>query len=126
MLSQHAIRILLVDDVESWRNQTRSILKARPEWNIIGEASDGHEAVEKASEMQPDIILLDIEMPSLNGIEAAKIIRQRCPKSKILVVSTDGDADIRNAAIREGAVGYVVKTNARNELLDAITKALSC
>src|SRR5215831_13141788 len=81
MASSHQARILLVDDFAPWRDQLRSLLEARTDWRIIGEASDGREAVEKATEMQPDIVLLDVGMPSLNGIEAAKII-QRCPKSK--------------------------------------------
>lgn len=118
------VSVLLVDDYAPWRDQLRSILKMRPEWNIIGEAADGPDAIEKATEMQPDIILLDVGMPSLSGIEAAKIIHQRSPKSKILFVTQDGDADVRNAAMRVGAVGYVLKSNAGNELLDAITTAL--
>jgi DNA-binding NarL/FixJ family response regulator len=117
-------RFLIADDFAPWRDQLRLLLGTRPEWRIIGEACDGQEAIEKAAEMQPDIILLDVGMPLLNGIEAAQIIRQRCPKSKILFVTQDGDVDIRNAAMRVGAVGYVLKANAANELLDAITSAL--
>jgi len=120
----HQARILVADDFAPWRDQLRSFLKKRPEWNIVGEACNGQEAVEKATEMQPDIILLDVGMPSLNGIEAAKIICQRCPKSKILFVTQDGDADIRNAAIGVGATAYVLKANAGTELLDAIATAL--
>ena len=118
------IRTLLVDDFAPWRDQLRSILKSRPECDIVGEASDGQEAVEKATEMQPDIILLDLGMPRLNGMEAAKIIHQKCPNSKILFVTQETDGDIRNAAIQVGAVDYVLKSNAGNKLLDAITTAL--
>ena len=125
MASAHQARILVVDDYPPWRNQIRLILKARPEWNIIGEASDGQEAVEKAIELQPDIVLLDVGMPSQNGIEAAKIILQRCPKSKIVFVTQDGDSDVRNAAMQVGAAAYVPKGNAGTELLDAINIALS-
>jgi len=117
-------RFLVADDFAPWRDQLRLLLGTRPEWRIIGEACDGQEAIEKATEMQPDIILLDVGMPLLNGIEAAKIIRQQCPKSKILFVTQDGDVDIRNAAMSVGAVDYVLKTDAANELLDAITRAL--
>ena len=119
----HQTRILVVDDYAPWRDQLRSILETRPEWNIIGEASDGREAVEKATELQPDIILLDVGMPYLNGIEAAKIIHQRCPKSKIVFVTQDGDSDIRNSAMRVGAAAYVLKTSADRELLEAIASA---
>jgi len=120
----HVCRILVVDDFAPWRDQLRSLLETRSEWNIVGEAADGKEAIEKAAEMQPDITILDIGIPLLNGIEAAKIIRQRCPKSKVLFVTADGDADVRDAATQVGAVGYVLKANAGNELLSAITKAL--
>jgi len=123
MASSHQARILLVDDFAPWRDQLRSLLEARTDWRIIGEASDGREAVEKATEMQPDIVLLDVGMPSLNGIEAAKII-QRCPKSKILFVTQNGNGDIRKAALRLGAAGYVLKAHAAGELLNAITTAL--
>jgi DNA-binding NarL/FixJ family response regulator len=102
-MTLHQARILIVDDTAAWRHQLRLLLKQHPEWNIIGEASDGQEAIEKATEMQPDIVLLDVGMPFLNGIEAAKIIHQRCPKSRILFVTQDGDVDIRDAAMRVGA-----------------------
>jgi len=118
-------RILLVDDFAPWRDKLRSLLKVRPEWNIIGEACDGQEAIRKASEMQPDIVLLDVGMSPLNGIEAAKVIHHRSPKSKILFVTQDGDDDIRNAAMQVGAVGYVLKMNAAHELADVISSALN-
>jgi len=118
--------ILVVDDFAPWRDQIRSLLTARPAWKIIGEASDGREAVEKASELDPDIILLDVDMPRLNGIEAAKLIRRRCPRSRIVFVTQDGDDDIRDAAMRAGAMAYIRKANAGTELADAITSALNC
>lgn len=117
-------RILVVDDFAPWRNQLRSLLKTRPEWNVIGEASDGQEAIDKATEMDPDVVLLDIGMPSLNGIEAATIIRQRCPNSEILFVTQEYDDDVRNAAMRTGAAGYVLKMDVVTELVDAISAAL--
>jgi DNA-binding NarL/FixJ family response regulator len=124
MSGMRQARILVVDDVAAWREQIRSLLKAHAEWTVIGEAADGKEAIQKAAELGPDIILLDIGMPALNGIEAAKIIRQTCPKSKILFVTQDGDHDIRDEAMRAGALGYVLKTNAAHELVNAISTAL--
>jgi DNA-binding NarL/FixJ family response regulator len=124
MAPPHQVSILVVDDFAAWRQQLRSMIEMRPGWSIIGEASDGQEAIEKATEMRPDIILLDVAMPSMNGIEAARVIHQRCPKSKILFVTQDGDSDIRNAAMQVGAMGYVLKSKAGNELLDAIAVAL--
>lgn len=121
---KNRIRILLVDDLAAWRNQLRSLLKTRPGWDIIGEASDGQEAIEKAIEVRPDIVLLDVGMPFVNGIEAAKIIHRTCPKSKILFVTQEADRDVRNAAMQVGAVDYVLKANAGHELLNAITTAV--
>jgi DNA-binding NarL/FixJ family response regulator len=120
---ENCLRILVADDFKPWRDQVRALLKTRPDWEIIGEVSDGLEAVEKATDLQPDIVLLDIGMPSLNGIEAAKIIRQKSPKSRILFITQDGDVDVRNEA-RQLGDGYLVKANAGNELLDAIATVL--
>jgi len=125
MSGMRQVRILVVDDVAAWRRQIRSLLKTHPEWTLIAEASDGKEAVERATELQPDIILLDVGMPVLNGIEAAKIIRERCPNSRILFVTQDGDRDIRDEAMRAGALGYVLKTNAAHELVNVISSALN-
>jgi len=118
-------RILVVDDVAVWRSQIRSLLKDHPEWTVIGEACDGKEAIQKATELQPDIILLDVGMPALHGIEAAKVIRQRCPNSSILFVTQDGDRDIRDEAMRTSALAYILKTNAAHELVSAISTALN-
>src|SRR5437879_13077569 len=84
-----SIRILIADDYEGWRRQVRLLFQARPEWQVIDEASDGSEAVQKAEELKPDLILLDIGLPKLNGIEAALRIRQLSPSSKILPKSAD-------------------------------------
>jgi DNA-binding NarL/FixJ family response regulator len=116
--------VLVVDDFEPWRDEIRRILQARPEWKIVSEACDGLEAVRQATELQPDIVLLDLALPTLNGIDAAKIIREKCPKSKIVFVTENTDSEIREAAIGTGASGYVVKTNVARDLLDAIAAAL--
>lgn len=126
MASPQQVRFLVVDDFADWRDQLCSLLRTRPEWSIVGEASDGQEAIEKATQMQPDVILLDVQMPSLNGIEAAKTIHQRCPTSMIFFVSQNGDVDVRDEAMRVGAAGYVHKADAGRDLLDAITTALDC
>jgi len=118
-------RVLLVDDFEPWREQVRSILQTRPELRVVAEVADGLQAVQKAQELKPDLILLDIGLPSLSGIEAAKIIRERCSQSKIVFVTENTDSEIREAAMASGASGYVVKTtNIAHELLDAIAAAL--
>ncbi len=118
------IRILLADDFEDWRRQVRLVLRARPEWQVIAEASDGREAVQKAEDLKPDLILLDIGLPKINGIEAARRIRQCCPSSKIIFLSQNKDLDIVRAALGTGALGYLRKTDARRELLPAVDAVL--
>ena len=90
---------------------------------VIGEVSDGLEAVEKAVELKTDLILLDIGLPTLNGIEAARQIHERVPESRIIFVSQESSADIVEEALRTGAWGYVVKANAGSQLLAAVDAA---
>ena len=116
--------ILIVDDFPGWRAQVRQILAAHPEWKIISEASDGREAVQEASELQPDIVVLDIALPLLNGIEAAKMIRQKSPKSKIVFLTQDNDSDLMNAALGIGQTTYVPKAKAAIRLCDAVAASL--
>jgi DNA-binding NarL/FixJ family response regulator len=118
------IRILVVDDYKDWRDQVRSLLRARPEWQIICEVSDGLEAVLKAQELKPDLILLDIGLPKLNGIEAARRIRQHSPNSKILFLSMDNSRDIVQVALGTGGLGYVFKAHAQSDLLPAVEAVL--
>ena len=118
------IRILVVDDYKEWRHQVFLFLQARPEWKIICEASDGSEAVRKAEELKPDLILLDIGLPELNGIEAARRIRQLSTSSKIVFLSLNNDRDIVRVALSTGALGYVLKTDARSELVPALDAVL--
>ena len=119
-----SISILVVDDYKDWRNQVRLLLQERPEWQIICEASDGLEAVQKAEELKPDLILLDIGLPKLNGIEAARQIRKVSQESKILFLSADNSPDAVQAALGTGASGFVHKARAPSELLPAIDTVL--
>jgi DNA-binding NarL/FixJ family response regulator len=100
------------------------MLQARPELQVIGEVSDGLEAVRKAQELHPDLILLDIGLPGLNGIEAARQIRRLSPESKIVFVSQESSADVVQQAFSLGACGYVVKMDAGRELLAAVDAVL--
>lgn len=111
--------ILIVDDYERWRRFVLGFLQKEPELQVIAEASDGLDAVRKVRELQPDLILLDIGLPTLNGIEAARRIRQISPNSKILFFSENRSAAIVEEAMRCGARGFVLKSDA-NELLPAI------
>jgi len=117
-------RILVVDDSEPYRKFICSNLAERPELQIVAEVSDGLRAVRKADELQPDLILLDIGLPSLNGIEAARRIGKVSPESKILFVSQECSPDVVQEALWAGACGYIVKTDAGSELLDAVNAAL--
>ena len=117
-------RILIVDDSPGWRARIREILAARPEWKIISEAEDGQEAVQEASELQPDIVVLDIALPRLNGIEAAKMIRQKSPKSRIVFLTVDNDSDIMKAALDVGQATYVPKAKAATRLCKAVAASV--
>src|SRR5438132_13489465 len=97
-----------------------STLQESAEWQVIGEVWDGLEAVQKAEELQPDLILLDIGLPTLNGIEAARRIRKLSPESKILFMSQESSADVVQEALTLGARGFVAKTDAGSELLVAV------
>src|SRR5580700_8202168 len=118
------VRILLADDFEPWRNFVASQLQKNPEWQVICEASDGLEAVQKAKEFQPDLIVLDIGLPKLNGIDAALSIRKAAPASKILFASENRSSEVVAAALRAGGRGYVVKSDGANELLVAVEAVL--
>jgi DNA-binding NarL/FixJ family response regulator len=119
------VHILVVDDFLPWRRFVDSILQEQPRLQIVGEASDGLEAVQKARELQPELILLDIGLPKLNGIEAARRIRELCPKAKIVFLSENRSWDIAEEAFRTGAGGYVVKSDAGRELLSAVEAVLN-
>jgi len=119
-LETSSVRVLVVDDFEPFRRFICSTLEKRIELQVIGELSDGLEAVRKAEELQPDLILLDVGLPTLNGIEAARQIRKLSPQSKILFVSQETSTDVVQEALGLGALGYVVKTNAGIELLAAV------
>jgi DNA-binding NarL/FixJ family response regulator len=117
-------RILVVDDYEPWRRKVCSMLQTRPELRVVAEIADGVEAAQRAQELKPDLILLDIGLPTLNGIEAAKRIRQVAQDSRIIFVTQNGDKDVVRAALSTGARGYVLKPDAGSELLTAVAGIL--
>jgi len=114
------ISVLIVDDFEPWRRFVRSKLQEQMGWVVVWEAHDGVEAVEKARKLHPDLIMLDIALRKVNGIEAARQIRQLAPNSKILFTSGYRSWDIAEDALRTGALGYVLKLDAGTELLQAV------
>jgi DNA-binding NarL/FixJ family response regulator len=118
------IKVLIVDDYEDWRRTVRELLQECPELQVIWEASDGLEAIRMAEELKPDLILLDIGLPKLNGIEAARQIRQLSPNSKIIFLSQDNSPDVMQEALSTGASDFVHKARAQSDLLPAINAAL--
>ena len=119
------VRVLVVEDFLPFRRFVCSTLGKRCELQVVCEASDGLEAVQKAQELQPDLILLDIGLPTLNGIEAARRIRKLAPESKIIFLSQESSAEVVQEALSLGARGYVVKTRVGNELLAAVDSVVS-
>ncbi len=110
----------MVDDFVPWQSYLIAKLAENPALHIVGFASDGLEAVRKAAELQPDLILMDINLPNLSGISAARKIRELSLRSKILFLSQDLDLDVARAAIVAGGAGYVVKSDAESELFAAV------
>ena len=118
------VRVLIVDDFRPWQTFVIQELAQQPDVWVVGLASDGLEAILKADELQPDLILLDVSLPNLSGIEAAREIRKRVPKAKILMLSSHSDTELMRAAFSAGAEGYVLKWDAGAALLMAIQAVL--
>jgi DNA-binding NarL/FixJ family response regulator len=117
------VRILVADDNELIRSGLCSVLESRPGWIICGEATDGKEALEKAIQLQPDVILLDVSMPHLNGFEAAKCIHELLPHSEILVVTDHDSRTLAALPSQPGVRGYVMKSRISVDLIAAVEAA---
>jgi DNA-binding NarL/FixJ family response regulator len=116
--------VLVVDDYEPFRRVVRSILQLRDDLQIVGEASDGLEAVQKAKSLRPDLVLLDIALPTLNGIQVARRLRDLVPRPKTLFLSVESSEDVVREAFNVGGVGYVHKLHIASELMPAIDTVL--
>ncbi|PYX60721.1 MAG: hypothetical protein DMG73_05625 [Acidobacteria bacterium] len=114
------VRILLVDDHPVVRHGLRALLGVQPDWEIIDEAEDGAEAVDKAQRLNPDVVLLDISMPKMGGLEACRLIHQTVPTTEVLILTQHDSPQMLREALDAGARGYVVKSHAARDLLEAV------
>jgi DNA-binding NarL/FixJ family response regulator len=118
--AQHAARVLIVDDHQLLRQSLAALLATRPEVAVVGDCSDGHQAVALAEGLGPDVVLMDLSMPNLNGIAATRQIRERCPNTRVVIVSASTDLALLTGAVLAGASGYVIKRSDIDELVTAI------
>jgi len=118
------VRLLLVDDVELWRTFVLKHLEKEPNLEVISVAADGLDAVRKAEELRPDLIMLDISLPGLNGLEVARQICAGAARSTILFLSGESDPDVVRHAFSAGGLGYVLKSDAARDLIPAIESVL--
>ncbi len=114
------LRLLIGDDHRLVRHGLRKILETRPDWEVVAEVGDGREAVARAAELRPDVAILDIGMPLLNGIDAAHQIGQRSPKTRVLMLSMHADEAYVTRSLKAGATGYLLKDSADTDLLNGV------
>ncbi len=124
-MEKSPVRILLVEDFEPFRSLIRILLEAKSHLQIIAEVADGREAVRQAAELKPTLVLLDIGLPSLNGLEVARQLRKLSPDSKILFVTQESSPEVAQEALSLGASGFITKTRVANDLILAIQTVLS-
>jgi len=118
------LRILIADDHVVVRSGVRALLEAHPGWQVCDEAVEGREAVEKASRLRPDVVILDIGMPLLNGLDAARQIKEASPQSEVLILTLHESEQVIREVLDSGARGYVLKSDASGALVNAV-EALS-
>jgi DNA-binding NarL/FixJ family response regulator len=118
-----AVRVLVVDDQALFREALATLLGARPEVEVVGEAGDGHQALERAAALQPDVVLMDLHMPVLDGIAATRRLRVEQPGVRVLALTTFDDDEDVFAALRAGALGYLLKDVSSDRLVEAVLSA---
>jgi PAS domain S-box-containing protein len=119
-IQEHSMRVLVVDDHEVVRRGVRSLILTDPKYQVCGEAVDGQDAIEKALQLAPDVVVMDVSMPRLNGLEATPIIRAALPQSEVLILSQHDSPEMVRQAFNAGARGYVVKSSVARNLLSAL------
>jgi DNA-binding NarL/FixJ family response regulator len=118
----HVLRLVLADDHEVTRTGFVSLLAGHPQFEVVGQARDGQEAVELCERLLPDIAVLDIRMPVMNGLGAARLIQQQLPQIKVVIFTMDDSPEHLEAAMNAGAVGYLLKDASRDEVIDALRR----
>ncbi|MEV4777885.1 response regulator [Burkholderia sp. LMU1-1-1.1] len=119
----NAISVLLVDDHTLFRSGIRSLLQRHPEFNVVGEAADGFEGIKRALQLQPQVVLLDLNMPGMSGVETLQLMRQDCPDTAIVMLTVSEDAEDLSTALKAGASGYLLKNIDTDYLTRAIRRA---
>jgi len=125
LLKTTTVRILIADDHEIFRRGLRSLLESHSHWQVCGEAANGREAIDRVRELRPDVVVLDVTMPEVNGLEAAKEIRRQMPESKVVILSQHEPAVMKQSALAAGAGAYVTKSEVSRELMIAIESITS-
>ena len=113
-------RVLIVDDHVVIRRGVQGILSTYPEWDLCGEADNGQDAIRLAGELAPEVVIMDVSMPGMNGLEATRIIHDVLPETKVLLLTLHSSSEFVRSAFRAGARGYVLKSDAENELVRAL------
>jgi DNA-binding NarL/FixJ family response regulator len=113
-------RVLIVDDHTVIRRGVQGILSTYPEWDLCGEADNGQDAIRLAGELEPEVVIMDVSMPGMNGLEATRIIHDVLPETKVLLLTLHSSSEFVRSAFRAGARGYVLKSDAENELVRAL------
>jgi LuxR family maltose regulon positive regulatory protein len=113
-------RVLIVDDHAVIRRGVQGILSTYPEWDLCGEADNGQDAIRLAGELAPEVVIMDVSMPGMNGLEATRIIHDVLPETKVLLLTLHSSSEFVHSAFRAGARGYVLKSDAENELVRAL------
>jgi two-component system, NarL family, response regulator NreC len=119
------IRILIADDHDVVRSGLRALLRSAPEFIVVGEAGDGDEAVRQSAKLNPDVVIMDISMPRLNGVEATKLIKQAQPDVHVVILSVHEDEEYAFQILKAGASGYLLKNASKKEIFEAIHSAMS-
>jgi DNA-binding NarL/FixJ family response regulator len=119
-MNEKPVRVLIADDQSLFREALRALLVGKPELELVGEASDGLEAIARVAALDPDVLLLDLKMPRLDGIGAIRRVRAEYPRTKVLVLTTFDDDELIFEGLRAGAVGYLLKDATSERLLEAI------